>query len=249
MDALPTVDDLIRVVQATTETDIDRVRAAVEAADALGARGDALVAHFVQAARTAGCSWAQIGAEMGVSKQAAQQAFVAPDRPRRGRRRFAGGPHGGGPAMRPFERFAGGARAVVGLARQEARAFGHPWVGTEHLLLGILAHGEGTGAVALDRLGVTAEAVRRRVLEVVGPGGAGAGRAPLSPRAKAVFAEAVREAHELHQERVGTGHILLGIVAEGEGLAARILVELGADLPRVRTTVVEVLGEQEARPR
>lgn len=237
--ALPTVDELADVIRATTDTDLERVREAVTVAEALGTRGDALVAQFVQAARSAGCSWSQIGAELGVSKQAAQQAFVAPAR----RRRFPRRPHGAPAPVRPFERFGGAARAVVVLARQEARDLGHPRVGTEHLLLAILAHGEGVGAVALDRLGVEADAVRRRIEEIAGRGQAVAPRPPLSPRAKEVFAEAVREAHELHQARVGTAHLLLGIVVEGKGLAARILVDLGADLPRVREMVLQLLEE------
>jgi ATP-dependent Clp protease ATP-binding subunit ClpC len=130
---------------------------------------------------------------------------------------------------------------VVTLARQEARALAHPRVGTEHLLLGILDHGEGVGAVALDRLGIAAEAVRRRVEEIAGSGPGAVAHPPLSPRAKEVLAEAAQLSRELGHARVGTGHILLGIVAEGKGLAARILVDLGADLPRVRATVLELL--------
>jgi hypothetical protein len=240
MDNLPGVDDLVLAIRTTTETDLDRVRAAVAVADALGARGDALVTHFVQAARTAGCSWSQIGAEMGVSKQAAQQAFVAPGRRRRFPRRPGGVP---GEPVRPFERFGDGARAVVTLARQEARALGAPRIGTEHLLLGLLSHGEGIGALALDRFGIQAEAVRGRIEELGGPAARAAGRLPLSPRAKEVLALAVGEAHALHQPRLGTGHILLGILAEGQGLAARILVDLGADLPRVREAVLELLRQ------
>jgi ATP-dependent Clp protease ATP-binding subunit ClpC len=130
---------------------------------------------------------------------------------------------------------------VVTLARQEARDLGHPRIGTEHLLLGLLSHGEGVGAVALDRLGIDADGVRRRIEEIVGTGPGSVARLTLSPRAKEVFAEAVREAHEMDRHRVGTGHILLGIVDEGAGLAARILVDLGAELPRVRETVLELL--------
>ncbi|HTJ77145.1 MAG TPA: Clp protease N-terminal domain-containing protein [Acidimicrobiales bacterium] len=246
MNSIPAVDELVRTIEATSETDLDRVRAAVELADELGTLGDEVVTHFVGAARAAGCSWSQIGSQLGVSKQAAQQAFVAPV-PGAGRgrgRRFGGRGRGGGGdgSGRPFERFATVARTVVMLARQEAVAMGATHVGTEHLLLGLLDHGEGVAAEALSSVGVGAEAVRQRVGALVerkpGPPSL---RVPLAPRAKEVFALAVREGVALGQHRVGPGHLLLGIIDEGEGLGAKVLVELGVDLPGLRSTVLEML--------
>jgi hypothetical protein len=246
MNRLPEVDELVRSVEASSDADLDRVRVAVELADELGVRGDAVVTHFVEAARAAGCSWSQIGGQLGVSKQAAQQAFVSagPGRGRGRRGRFGRGPGGPGEGHghgRPFERFAGAARAVVERARAEALSMGASHIGTEHLLLGILDQEEGAGAAALARLGVEAEGVRRKITEIVGPGSATGPRRPLAPRAKEVFALAARESAALGDNRIGTGHILLGIVAEGEGVAARILVDLGADLPKVRETVLQEL--------
>src|SRR3954470_8196796 len=173
MNSIPAVDELVRTIEATSETDLDRVRAAVELADELGALGDEVVTHFVGAARSAGCSWSQIGTQLGVSKQAAQQAFVTPvpgaERGRGRGRRFGGRGRGGGGegGGRPFERFATMARTVVILARQEAVAMGATHVGTEHLLLGLLDHGEGVAAEALSSVGVGAEAVRQRVAALV----------------------------------------------------------------------------------
>ena len=245
MDGLPAVEELVQAITAGAATDLDRVRAAVSVADQLGACGEAVVTHFVQAARAAGCPWSQIGAEMGVSKQAAQQAFVAPTAPRRRR-----------PRRRPdpaptFGRWGAGARAAVTRAQEEAAALGHDHVGTEHLLLGLLAGSDAVAAATLARLGVGQEAVCRELAATLGPGrGPGPPGADLAftPRAKKVLALAAREAAGRRGEAVEAGHLLLAVVREGEGLAARILVDLGADLPGVGATVAELLRTTGASP-
>jgi ATP-dependent Clp protease ATP-binding subunit ClpC len=216
---------------------LERVGTAVEVAEELGSLGDRLVTFFVSAAREAGCSWSQIGGRLGVSKQAAQQGFVAPPKRRFGRRRPPP------PQAAPFAGYGGRARQVVMLAQDEARALRHDYVGTEHLLLALLREGGGTAARALVRLGVTADLVRAQVEDIVGRGTAGAaGEAPLTPRTKKVLELALREARHLGAERVGTEHVLLALVREGEGLAAQILVRLGADLASVRQAVTDLLA-------
>jgi ATP-dependent Clp protease ATP-binding subunit ClpC len=146
-----------------------------------------------------------------------------------------------------FERFTERARRSMVLAQEEARLLGHPFIGTEHLLLGLIHEGEGVGAAALGRLGVSLDAVRAKVEETIGPAqieptGAG-GSPPFTPRSKKVLELALREALQLGHNYIGTEHILLGIVREGEGVAARVLVDLGASLQATRATVLELLAE------
>jgi hypothetical protein len=236
MSNLPSVQQLIASVDAAEFTELDRVRAAVVMADDLGAIGDQVVTHFVEEARTSGCSWSQIGAQLGVSKQAAQQAFVAAT-PRRGR-------FGRRPEMRPRGRWSAAAKAVIVGAREEAGALGHNHVGTEHLLLA-LAEGSGVGAAALGKLGVDPDAVRTHVVEIIGRGTVdGSLRRPFTPRTKKVLELAVRESIRLQHEDLRTEHLLLGLVREGEGVAAQILVQrLGVELPRVTQTVLDLLKD------
>jgi ATP-dependent Clp protease ATP-binding subunit ClpC len=139
------------------------------------------------------------------------------------------------------------ARAVIVAAREEAGALGHDFVGTEHLLLA-LGEGSGTAAAALRRAGVDPAAVRRAVEARVGRGTAGAGgHRPFSPRAKKVMELGLREAIRLHQDRIGTEHLLLGLIREGEGVAAQVLVkDLGVDLGALQETVLEQLRDPAA---
>jgi Clp amino terminal domain, pathogenicity island component len=142
-----------------------------------------------------------------------------------------------------FERFTNRARRVVVLAQEEARLLNHNYIGTEHLLLGLVNEGEGVAARALEALGVSLEAARGEVEQVVGQSQEPpAGHLPFRPRAKKVLELALREARQLRHNYVGTEHILLGLVHEGEGVAAQVLVKLGADLPRVRQQVVQLLA-------
>ena len=148
-----------------------------------------------------------------------------------------------------FERFTDRARRVVVLAQDEARRLNHDYIGTEHLLLGLIHEGEGVAAKALDSLGIRLEAVRQQVEEIIGQGkGMPAGHIPFTPRAKKVLELSLREAMDLGHNYIGTEHMLLGLIREGEGVAARVLVTLGADLDRVRDRVVELLrgGKGEA---
>ena len=238
MEPIPGLDQLVGWVNQSSPADLNRVRTAVTVADELGSLGDSLVTHFVQAAREAGCSWSQIGAQLGVSKQAAQQGFAAPAKRRFGRRTPRS------TAAAPFERYSDPARRVVGLAQAEAVALAHHYVGTEHLLLGLIAEGEGVAVAALRAVGIDADAVRRRVEEVVGRGTSPpVGQIPFTPRTNKVLELAVRQADKLKHDQVGTEHLLLGLVNEGEGLAAQMLVEMGADLRKVRKTVTQLLGE------
>ena len=142
-----------------------------------------------------------------------------------------------------FERFTDRARRVVVLAQDEARMLDHNYIGTEHILLGLIHEGEGIAAKALESLGVTLEAVREQVEDIIGRGQAApTGHIPFTPRAKKVLELSLREALQINHSYIGTEHILLGLVREGEGVAAQVLIKLGADLPRVRSTVLQMLS-------
>jgi ATP-dependent Clp protease ATP-binding subunit ClpC len=143
-----------------------------------------------------------------------------------------------------FERFTERARQVVVLAQDEARLLRHNYIGTEHLLLGLLREEEGLAARVLEELGVTLAAVRSQVERIVGLGDevATTGQIPFTPRAKKVLELGLREAVAHKHDYIGTEHILLGVVREGEGVAVRILRELGADEERVRTAVIRLLS-------
>jgi len=142
-----------------------------------------------------------------------------------------------------FERFTDRARRVVVLAQEEARLLNHNYIGTEHILLGLIHEGEGVAAKALESLGISLEAVRNQVEEIIGQGGASpSGHIPFTPRAKKVLELSLREALQLGHNYIGTEHILLGLIREGEGVAAQVLVKLGADLSRVRQQVIQLLS-------
>ncbi len=141
-----------------------------------------------------------------------------------------------------FERFTDRARRVVVLAQEEARLLNHGYIGTEHLLLGLIREDQGIAAKALTALDIELEVVRSRVREIIGEGSQEiAGHIPFTPRAKRVLELSLREALQLGHNYIGTEHILLGLVREGEGVAAQVLVELGADLNRVRQQVIGLL--------
>jgi ATP-dependent Clp protease ATP-binding subunit ClpA len=146
-----------------------------------------------------------------------------------------------------FERFTDRARKVLTYAQDEARLLNHSFIGTEHILLGLLREGQGVGAQALQSLGISLEAVRAKVEETIGMAGtAPSGAPPFTPRAKKVLELSLREALQMNHSYIGTEHLLLGLVREGEGVAATVLVSLGADLGRVRQEVVNILsGVQE----
>src|SRR5664280_616060 len=142
-----------------------------------------------------------------------------------------------------FERFTDRARRVVVLAQEEARMLNHNYIGTEHILLGLIHEGEGVAAKALESLGISLEGVRSQVEEIIGQGqSAPSGHIPFTPRAKKVLELSLREALQLGHNYIGTEHILLGLIREGEGVAAQVLVKLGADLNRVRQQVIQLLS-------
>ena len=142
-----------------------------------------------------------------------------------------------------FERVTDRARRVVVLAQEEARMLNHNYIGTEHILLGLIHEGEGVAAKGLESLGISLEAVRSQVEEIIGQGQqAPSGHIPFTPRAKKVLELSLREALQLGHNYIGTEHILLGLIREGEGVAAQVLVKLGADLSRVRQQVIQLLS-------
>jgi len=147
-----------------------------------------------------------------------------------------------------FERFTDRARRVVVLAQEEARLLNHNYIGTEHILLGLIHEGEGVAAKALESLGISLDAVRQQVEEIIGQGGSSpSGHIPFTPRAKKVLELSLREALQLGHSYIGTEHILLGLIREGEGVAAQVLVKLGADLSRVRQQVIQLLSGYSSR--
>jgi len=152
-----------------------------------------------------------------------------------------------------FERFTDRARRVVVLAQDEARGLKHNYIGTEHLLLGLISEGEGVAAKALETMEIKGEAVRASVIEIIGEGEKPVeGHIPFTPRAKRVFELSLREALQLGHNYIGTEHLLLGLLKEGEGVAAQVLTKQGADLAQVRQTVIQMLsgyqrGDDEGR--
>jgi ATP-dependent Clp protease ATP-binding subunit ClpC len=142
-----------------------------------------------------------------------------------------------------FEKFTERARRVVVLAQEEARMLNHDYIGTEHILLGLIHEGEGAAAKALNGIGISLEQVRQQVEEIIGSGRISpSGQIPFTPRAKKVLELSYREALHLRHSYIGTEHILLGLLREGDGVAAQVLVKLGADLDRVRQQVIALLS-------
>jgi len=141
-----------------------------------------------------------------------------------------------------FERFTDRARRVVVLAQEEARMLDHDYIGTEHILLGLIREGDGYAARSLESLGISLDAVRQQVQEIIGRGQqAPSGHIPFTPRAKKVLELSLRESLQLGHNYIGTEHMLLGLLREGDGVAAQVLVRLGADLDRVREQVIQLL--------
>ncbi len=153
-----------------------------------------------------------------------------------------------------FERFTDRARRVVVLAQEEARLLNHNYIGTEHILLGLLNEGEGIAAQALESLDIDLASVRDEVVKIIGQGQQSpSGHIPFTPRAKKVLELSLREALQLGHNYIGTEHILLGLIREGEGVAAQVLQQLGAELQKVRQTVIQLLsgpgGSEEQSPK
>jgi ATP-dependent Clp protease ATP-binding subunit ClpC len=148
-----------------------------------------------------------------------------------------------------FERFTDRARRVVVFAQDEARGLNHNWIGTEHLLLAVIREGHGVGAKALESMQISLDAARQQVESMIGRGQnpVGDGHIPFTPRAKKVLELSLREALQLGHDYIGTEHILLGLIREGDGVAAQVLVSLGCDLNRARQQVIQLLHGYQGR--
>jgi ATP-dependent Clp protease ATP-binding subunit ClpC len=146
-----------------------------------------------------------------------------------------------------FEKFTDRARRVVVLAQDEARDLNHNYIGTEHLLLGLVSEGEGVAVAALKSLGISLQTIRQQVEDIIGRGqGSQSGHIPFTPRAKKVLELSLREALHLGHNYIGTEHILLGLIHEAEGVAAQVLTGLGANLDVVRREVTRLLRDYQA---
>ncbi|HET9129005.1 MAG TPA: ATP-dependent Clp protease ATP-binding subunit [Propionibacteriaceae bacterium] len=142
-----------------------------------------------------------------------------------------------------FERFTDRARRAIVLAQDEAKMLNHNYIGTEHILLGLIHEGDGVAAKALEELGITLEAVREQVEDIIGHGqNVPQGHIPFTPRAKKVLEFSLREALQMNHSYIGTEHILLGLIREGEGVAVDALIKLGADLNKIRTTTLQLIS-------
>ena len=205
---------------------LERLEAAVTVVDELRGVGEEVLDRFVAEARAANCSWSEVGAALGVSKQAAQQRFPA-----------------GGPLTSWPEGATDAVRAAMVTAEDESRALGHNYVGNEHLLLGLLAQTDGIAADVLAGLGVTGTAIITRTREVVGAGSPRRWEAlGVTPRLKQALVVARKDAHRLGHRCVGTEHVLLGIARFDEGVDAQLLRELGAPPANIREEIAGRLG-------
>ncbi len=237
-----TLDELIAATreQASSPEPVELLASAARRQQELADLGESLLDHFVQEARTAGCSWSQIGTALGVSKQAAQQRHSA-------LRSLIGKFKGGVESALTggmFTRFTPPARRVVVLAQEEARLLRHNYIGTEHLLLGLLAEREGVGAQALQRAGITLDVVRAGVEELIGCGQeAPSGHVPFTPRSKKVLELALRESRQLSHNYIGTEHILLGLLREAEGVGVQVIIAAGVQPAQLRDSVLALLDK------
>ena len=223
--------------QTLSDDPLGRVAAARDLCAEIVVLGDQVVDHFVDAARREGCSWAQIGSVLGVSRQGAQQRYGGLLRrvPLVGRR---------GPS--PVTRFGPDARRAVVEAQAAARAMSHGHVDTEHLLLGLLStEPDAKGMAVLTACGLDRDDVEHEITAIVGRGTEAPGRhIPFSPGAKKALELSLREALTLRAERIGTEHLLLALVRERRGVAAQVLSEHGIDRDRVRVTMRSLASDE-----
>jgi Clp amino terminal domain, pathogenicity island component len=211
------LNELIKRVQDRTRscTELERLATAVEYGELLKGMGDDLVGHFVERARGAGASWAQVGAQLGVTKQAAQQRHFSRRRSFHFGRQFKSGGRG------PFERFTQEAREVIVTAQEEARGLLHNYLGVEHVLLGLSA--DRVVGPLLSAAGASRDAIVDQVRQIVGEGrDTPAGTIPFTPRAKRALEVAARAAGR-SGEQIEPAHILLGVLDLHEGVGAQIL--------------------------
>ncbi len=237
-----TIDELITQTRglAGSAEPLEVLASAARRQQELADLGERLLDHFVQEARSAGCSWSQIGAALGVTKQAAQQRHSAL-RSLIGKFKATVESSLEG----AFTRFTGSARMVVVQAQEEAQRLGHHHIGTEHLLLGLLAESEGVGAQALRSAGITLAVARAEVERIVGCGQETPSRRriPFTSRSKKVLELALREAFKLNHNYIGTEHVLLGLLREAEGVGAQIIVAQDVPLDQLRDNVHALLQQ------
>lgn len=247
MSPVPELDDLIESVgeQASGDDALARLEAAAEISQGLNALADDLLGHFVDEARTTGASWSQIGEKLRVTKQAAQQRFELKRAMvvKRLRHAVAG--------LGKLERFTPSAKKTLAAAIAEAHKLNHNYVGTEHILMGLLSEPAGLAAKALDSLGITVVSIRERVTELIGLGdiskldaSPSSRKPPYTPRARKVLELSFKEALQLGHNYIGTEHVLLALIAEGEGIAAQVLMSLGADHGKTRAKILELLSSR-----
>jgi hypothetical protein len=224
MTPAPTMHDLIETVRTDAGTDDPLVLLATASATVakIADATDAVLGHFVDQCRLRGHSWTEISASLGVTKQAAHKRFAFDV---------------------TFERVTARAREALDESAKAAQRLGHPYVGTEHLLLGLLVDPASLAAKVLTEMGVTREAVEAAIALRTGTQVAAAGDPPLTPLAKDAVGRALREALTLGHNYIGTEHILLALLDDTEGTAAAILTSLGVTLDRVRARVIQVLSE------
>jgi len=223
MTPAPTLQELIDSVRADAASDdpLDQLTAASETAAEVEGTTDAMLSHFVDQCRHSGRSWTEISKALGVSKQAAHKRFS--------------------PAGPSLERWTLRARAVLEAAAAAARDFGHNYVGTEHLLLGLFADPDSLSAKALADAGVTRAEVEARILAVTPRGNAKVDAPPLTPRAGTVLGRALSEALNFGHNYIGTEHLLLALFTDEDALAAKILAELHVGRDAVRADIVKML--------
>lgn len=220
MDEPVRLDDLINSVTGLHPDGdaLTHLSEAIAMSEAIGDVADQLVEYFVDAARKAGATWAEIGAAMGVTRQAAQKRFVPKPA------------DAGGLDPAAYDRFTPRARAVIAASQEEAHAAGHDYLGTEHIVLGLLRQPEGLAAKFLSEK-MTPEQLRAAISEVLGPRGDTVPKqVSYTPRGKRSIELSIQEAQRLGHEYVGTEHLLLGVLAEQHGVGAKVLLGLGIEL-------------------
>ncbi|MEU6997596.1 Clp protease N-terminal domain-containing protein [Nonomuraea sp. NPDC046570] len=229
MENAPRLDELINVIKGRHPGGdaLEELTDAVLLGEHLGELADHLIGHFVDRARHSGASWTDIGRSMGVTKQAAQKRFV----PKVG-------------DLRTYERYTDRARHVIVQAQQEARTGGRAHILPEHLVLGLLHEPDGLAAKAMEAAGASLEAVREATTAALGPAdGEAPAEVTFSPQGVKALELTLREALRLGHNYIGTEHLLLGVLALGEGDAVAVLESLGVTKDRIEADILRRLAE------